>query len=68
MCIQFSIMKEYKIYTYGLDEFEEKLNKFFETHPKIDLLTISCSKCLANEEVVEGGLKKEAVVSVHYLE
>jgi hypothetical protein len=60
-------MKEYKIYTYGLDEFEKELNKFFETHPKIDLLTISCSKCLADDDFVKGRLKKEAVVSVHYL-
>jgi hypothetical protein len=60
-------MKEFKIYTYGLDELEEKLNKFFETHPKIDLLTISCSKCLADEEFVKGMLKTEAEVSVLYL-
>jgi len=60
-------MKEYKIYTYGLDEFEKKLNKFFETHPKIDMLTISSSRCLADTDFVKGMLKKEAVVSVHYI-
>jgi len=59
-------MKEYKIHTSGLQDFQKQLNLFFEKHPSSDIMTITPSRCLVDNDFARGTLKKQVIVSVHY--
>jgi len=61
-------MKEYQIRTFGLNDFEEKLNRFFEQHRESDLLTITSFGSIAELESVKGQMKSPVVISIYYIE
>ena len=61
-------MKEYQIQTFGLNDLEEQLNRFFEHYPNRDLITITSSGCITNTYFVKGKAKMPIVVSLHYIE
>lgn len=61
-------MKEYQIRTFGLNDLEEKLNRFFEQHRKSDMLTITSLGAIDNSAFVKGETEKPVVVSVYYIE
>ncbi|MGM0498130.1 MAG: hypothetical protein ACQESJ_09455 [Bacteroidota bacterium] len=61
-------MKEYQIRTSGLNELEEKLNRFFEQHQNSDLMTITSFGSIADPDFAKGEAKMPVVVSVYYIE
>jgi len=61
-------MKEYQIRIFGLNDLEEKLNRFFEQHRKSDLLTITTFGSIAELEPVKGKTIAPVIVSVYYVE